>query len=85
MSKFSVILQPSAQKDIRRLEKREQQKVLRALDALSGNPRPVGCKRLAGSEAWRIRVGDIRILYFIEDQILRVEVVRVAHRKEAYR
>ena len=85
MSKFTVLIQPSAQKDIARLDKPDQKRVLKTLESLSQNPRPVGCKKLVGVPAWRVRVGQLRIVYLIEDEVLRVEVVRVAHRKEVYR
>jgi len=56
------------------------------IDGLATNPRPPGAKKLKGvAEAWRIRIGDFRIVYEIRDRILLVLVVRVAHRREAYR
>jgi mRNA interferase RelE/StbE len=48
-------------------------------------PRPPGCKKLRGENAWRIRVGDYRIIYEIHDQISQVIVVTVGHRREVYR
>lgn len=60
-------------------------RVIRAIQALRSDPRPAGCKKMAGSELWRIRVGDYRIVYSIEDAQLIVLVVRVGHRREIYR
>jgi mRNA interferase RelE/StbE len=85
MTKYQIVIQPSAAKEILKLEKKDQSKVVKVLDALATEPRPVGSKKLKGSDAWRIRVGDFRILYLIEEKILRIEVVRVAHRKDVYR
>lgn len=85
MAKYSVFILPSAQKEIEKLPKLAQTKVFKALVALSENPRPANCKKLVGTEAWRVRIGEYRIVYIIEDNILRVEVVRVAHRKEVYK
>ncbi len=55
------------------------------ITALSDDPRPVGAKKLVGSAQYRIRIGDYRVVYDIEDTVLRVTVVRVAHRRNAYR
>ena len=52
--------------------------------ALAGDPRPNGCRKLSGSEEYRIRVGDYRVLYEIEDAVLRILVVRVGHRRDVY-
>lgn len=85
MAKYKVLIQPSAQKEIERLPKPVQNKVLKALMTLSENPRPVGCKKLVGTDSWRVRIGEYRIVYWIDDGILSVEVIRVAHRKNVYR
>jgi len=53
---------------------------------LADNPRPYGCRKLTGSDRdWRIRVGDYRIVYEIDDQVREVRVMRIRHRREAYR
>lgn len=57
-----------------------------AILALADNPRPNGCRKLAGEEGqWRIRVGDFRVIYQVRDAVLLVLVVRVGHRREVYR
>lgn len=85
MAKYEVMVLPSAQKEITKLPKPIQTKVLKALVSLADNPRPVGCKKLVGTSAWRFRIGEYRIVYSIEDNILTIEVIRVAHRKDVYR
>ncbi|MCE3009739.1 MAG: type II toxin-antitoxin system RelE/ParE family toxin [Proteobacteria bacterium] len=85
MAKYSVFILPSAQKEILALPKPSRERVMRAISSLVLNARPNGCKKLIGTDAWRIRVGEYRIVYSIEDAVLRIEVVRVAHRKEVYR
>ncbi len=77
---YTVFILPSAQKEIEKLSKPDQSKVFKVLNLLSENPRPANCKKLIGTDAWRVRVGDYRIVYVIEDKVLRVEIVRVAHR-----
>jgi mRNA interferase RelE/StbE len=65
---YSLQILPRAQKELERLEKNHYIRIRDAIRELSGNPRPPGCLRLTGREGWRIRVGDYRIVYEIEDQ-----------------
>ncbi len=82
---YKIILSTSAQKEIRKLQKPDVAKVVKAIGTLASNPRPSGCKKLVGSKnTYRIRIGDYRVLYFIEDTIRIVEVSGVKHRREAY-
>ena len=61
-------------------------RVIAAIRALATNPRPPGCRKLAGSkDDWRIRVGDYRVVYEIADAIRSVRINRVRHRREVYR
>jgi mRNA interferase RelE/StbE len=82
---FRVEVSRRAAKAVTSLDKPLRRKILAAIDALSADPRPAGCKKLAGQETWRIRVGDYRIIYEIHDQILLVIVVDIGHRREIYR
>jgi mRNA interferase RelE/StbE len=76
---------PSAKKALDALSANIQKRIITAIKKLKENPRPVGCRKLKGQGTWRIRVGDYRVVYEIQDDVLIVLVVRVAHRKEAYR
>jgi mRNA interferase RelE/StbE len=60
-------------------------RVDRAILALADNPRPPGCTRLRGRDDWRVRVGDCRIVYGIDDERHVVEILHVAHRRDVYR
>jgi mRNA interferase RelE/StbE len=82
---YRVEVSRRAAKAVTSLDKPLRRRVLAAIDALSGDPRPAGGKKLADQQAWRIRVGDYRIIYEIHDQILLVLVVDVGHRREIYR
>ena len=76
---------PRARKDLRALPKREGQRIAEQIDTLKNDPRPTGCKKLKGREDfYRIRVGDYRVVYQIEDEILLILIVRVGDRKEIY-
>lgn len=79
-----LLLSPRAQKNLDRLVRDTWQRVREVLTSLSHTPRPKGCVKLS-TEAWRIRVGDIRVLYDIDDKARTVEVLRIKHRRDIYR
>lgn len=86
MSQYEVRLARRAVKAIATLERRDQQRVRAAIDLLAENPRPPGCTKLAGEDdVYRVRVGDLRVLYEVVDDRLVVLVVRVGHRRDVYR
>ena len=83
---YRVELVRSAVRELRRVPEPYHSAITRALRNLEQDPRPAGCKKLAGgSGQWRIRVGPYRIIYEIHDTIRLVRVERVADRKDAYR
>jgi mRNA interferase RelE/StbE len=82
---YSVQLLPAARRQLRRLDTSARDQILDALTALTVDPRPSGVKALAGSKALlRVRTGDYRIVYQIEDQELLVLVIALGHRREVY-
>lgn len=86
MALYAVSFRRSAEKDLRRLDAATQQRVLRVTTSLARVPRPAGCRKLRGSDnAFRIRVGDYRIIYTVDDEVLVVAIERVRHRREVYR
>jgi mRNA interferase RelE/StbE len=76
---------PAATKSIEKLPGDVQRRVLDRLEALTVNPRPSGSLKLTGQEAYRIRVGDYRVIYTIHDDRLIVLVIDVGHRRDVYR
>jgi len=83
---YEVLLEKQAEKDLDRLDARTFARVTHSLRGLREDPRPSGCRKLEGTKnAWRIRVGDYRILYEIADEVRIVRVYRVRHRREVYR
>lgn len=85
MSTYRIELRTSAARSLSRLPKQTQQRIAVAIDALAQEPRPNGCKKLKGhAETWRVRVGDYRVLYTVQDDVLCVEVIRIAQRKDVY-
>lgn len=82
---YRIFLKRSAEKELDAIQRQVWGRVQRKILALSNNPRPVGVQKLQGQSAYRIRVGDYRILYVIDDTAKRVEIVAVGHRREVYR
>lgn len=81
----TVIISKAVEKQILRLPSPVIDRVRDRLAELEENPRPPGVQKLHGRDAWRVRVGDYRIVYEIQDERLVVIVIRVAHRREVYR
>ena len=82
---YHVQLSKAVQRSIKRLAPAVRQRVRSTIDTLAQQPRPPGVQKMAGSDRWRVRVGNYRIVYHIEDDRLIVTVVRVGHRREVYR
>ena len=86
MSRYSVEFTTATARQIRKLPSPLRTRVLVATEKLADGPRPAGAKKLVGEDsAWRIRVGDYRILYDITDEVLTITVVRAAHRRDVHR
>jgi len=83
---YRVEFRPAALRGMRRIPQPFKTRLMTAIAALAETPRPPGCVRLQGPEGFhRVRVGDYRIVYLVEDRVLLICVVRVAHRKDVYR
>ena len=83
--KYKVILPKSVQKELDQLPEEVASRILTRLGGLEANPRPADVKKLKGRDAWRIRVGDYRVIYEIHDRVLQIIVITVGHRREIYR
>jgi mRNA interferase RelE/StbE len=83
---YEVAYTASAAKQIRKLDRVARDRVLRTIEILRGTPRPPRSVRLVGSsDLWRVRTGNYRIIYRVEDERLLVVVVKVGHRGDVYR
>ena len=86
MAQYTVSFRRSAEKDLRKLAATVQRRVLRVVEGLASEPRPSGCRKLQGGEhAFRIRLGDYRVIYTIDDGVKIVAVEHIRHRREVYR
>ena len=83
---YAVVLAPAAIRQLRKMDAVARRRIQAAIDLLATNPRPPAAKRLVNFEGeWRVRVGDYRIVYDIQDAELVVLVLSTAHRREVYR
>jgi mRNA interferase RelE/StbE len=81
---YKILLLPQAQKDLDRFRGKTFEKLSEKLICLKDDPRPPGCQKLTAEDGYRIRSGDYRIVYRIDDKAQVVFVYRIKHRKEAY-
>lgn len=85
-ARYRIEIRRSAEKEIRAIgRKTDRQRVMARIGALADDPRPPGCSKLSGRDAYRIRQGVYRIVYTVADEVLTVEVVRIGHRRDVYR
>jgi mRNA interferase RelE/StbE len=83
---YEVYLERAAENDLKRLPATAFRRIIPQIKTLAENPRPSGCRKLTGSKNdWRIRIGDYRVLYEIDERAQTVRVMRVRHRREVYR
>lgn len=85
MENYKLVIKKSAKKEISNLPKKDLHKIISKIQSLKENPTPIGSRKLSGQNKYRIRQGDYRILYSIEDYLKILSVIKVGHRKEVYR
>jgi mRNA interferase RelE/StbE len=85
MASYKIVVKKTVAKDLKNIPKKDVQRILIAIQQLADNPRPPQSKKLSGQERFRIRQGNYRILYTIEDDHLVVCVVKVGNRRDVYR
>ena len=81
---YEVLILRRAQKELADLPKVDYVRVRDAVAALADAPRPAGCKKLVGREGWRIRSGDYRVIYEIDDAGEKITVLHIGHRRDVY-
>lgn len=85
MANYKIQIKKTAQKEIQALSIVDRKRVIAKIQSLASDPRAPECLKLSRQERYRVRVGVYRILYEIQDEVLCIMVVKVAHRKNAYR
>jgi len=82
---YSIEIKESARKALSKIQKSDQVRICKAIEDLKENPRPSGVKKLKGNDNWRIRVGNYRVVYEIDDEIIKIIVLAMGHRREIYK
>jgi mRNA interferase RelE/StbE len=86
VAEYTVVFARSARRELERLEVGMARRIISRVEALAEDPRPQGCVKLQGAaDLWRIRVGDYRVIYSVDDNARLVDIRVVRHRRDAYR
>ena len=85
MEKYKITIKKSAAKELEDIHKKDLRRIVKRIQSLTQNPRPHGCQKLSGQSRFRIRHGDYRIVYSIDDKDCIVDIVKIGHRREIYR
>ncbi len=83
--KYAVILKPSVKKQLKRLDRKQAERILAKVYALAEDPFPNASDSLSNQAAYRLRVGDYRVIYEVQKQEVRIWVIRIQHRREVYK
>lgn len=83
--KYKVEMLPKVEKKLKEIDPRYAYKILERLELLENNPRHYGCEKLSGEDSYRTRVGMFRIIYKIYDEKVYISVIKISHRKDAYK
>jgi len=84
VTKYELVVRPSVGKDTKEIPSKDLKKILQKIEALCDKPHPLGSVKLSGLEYYRIRQGDYKIIYEIEDTRLIVAVIKIGHRRKVY-
>jgi len=82
---YKINFARSTKKDFKRINRQDAIRIVTAISLLADNPRPRGVKKMSGQDAWRIRVGEYRVVYDIHDNVITILILKIAHRKDVYR
>ena len=85
MGNYKVLIRKSAADELGRIPKKDLRRIVERIRSLGDEPRPHGCEKLSAQERYRVRQGDYRVVYSVDDSIQTVEVVKIGHRSEIYR
>lgn len=85
MASYKLLIKPSAVKELEALPAKDRRRLVVRLKKLSSDPRPPGSEKLSGHDLYRIRQGNYRVLYSVDDLALVVLVIKIGHRREVYR
>ena len=82
---YRLLLKKSAERELRKIPKADLQRITERIKELAAIPRPSGIEKLTGQDSYRIRQGDYRIVYTVDDDHRLIEIIKIGHRREVYR
>jgi mRNA interferase RelE/StbE len=85
MGNYRVLIRKSAADELGRIPTKDLRRIVKRIRSLGDEPRPHGCEKLSAQERYRLRQGDYRVVYSVDDSVRTVEVVKIGHRSEIYR
>ncbi len=85
MAEYEIFFKESIWKDLKKVPKNDLKRILSRIEKLGDDPRPMGCEKLTGEELYRVRQGNYRIVFSIQDNELTIWIIKVGHRKDVYR
>ena len=85
MANYDLRIKPSAAKELEALQPEDRRRIVNKIQNLAVDPRPQGCEKLTGQDRFRLRQGDFRILFEVDDSLRAVTIVKIGHRRDVYR
>ncbi len=85
MDAYRLLIKPSAVKELESIPQEDRRRLVRRIESLATDPRPPGCEKLSGEDKYRVRQGNYRVIYLVNDDGREVIVFKVGHRREVYR
>ena len=85
MASYRLFIKPSAAKELEALPSKDRRRIATKIQHLASEPRPAGTEKLSGQEKYRLRQGNYRVLYAVDDAQLAVTIVKIGHRRDVYR
>jgi len=85
MAKYKILIKESAVKELENIPKKDLKRIIKRIQSLAQNPRPHGSQKLSTQDRYRIRQGEYRIIYSIQEEEFTVHIYKVGHRREIYR
>jgi len=85
VASYRLLIKPSAAKELEALPKKDRQRIATKIQSLAHDPHPSGCEKLSGHELYRVRQGNYRVLFTVQDANLMVVIIKIGHRREVYR
>ena len=85
MVKYKISIKKSAAKELEDIPKKNLRKIVKRIQSLAQNPRPAGSQKLSGQQQYRVRQGDYRVVYSVDDKDSIIDIVKIGHRRQIYR